>query len=101
VDLDHIEDGLRAVDLLEIMNNFQDGRFGSIQVQTCVGLKRVTPWRAEENDDEMIGWVPLRGHEVLVTTADEFDRRIEMRDIPGRQIEDRRLNLKTDPLCAG
>ena len=74
---------------------------GTIQVQARVRLKCVTPWRGEENDDEMIGRVPPRAHEVLVTTADEFDRRVEVREVPGRQVEDGGVNLKTDAFCAG
>jgi hypothetical protein len=50
--------------------------------------ERVSPWRREKNDDEMIARVPSRSHEVLVTAVDEFDRRIKMHDIPGREIED-------------
>ncbi len=46
----------------------------------------------------MIGRVPPRAHEVLVTTVDEFDGRGEVHDIPGRQIEDGGLDLKTDAL---
>ena len=83
------------------MNNFQNGGVGTIQVQAGVRLKRVTPWRAEENDDEMIGWVLPRAHEVLVTTADEFDWCFEVRDIPACEVEDCRLNFKTDAACAG
>jgi hypothetical protein len=45
--------------------------------------------------------VPPRTNQVLVAAADKFDRRAEVGDIPGRQIEDNRLDLKTDALCAG
>jgi hypothetical protein len=100
VNLRHIKNGLRAVDLLEIVNNLQNRWLGTVEVQARVWLKRVAPWRAEENDDEMIGRMPPRAHEVLVTAADEFDRRVEVRDIPGRQVEDGGLNLKTDALRA-
>ena len=40
--------------------------------------------------------MPQRSHEVLVTAVDEFDRRVNVRDIPRRQIEDGRVDLKID-----
>src|SRR6516165_10030628 len=98
VDLRHIEHGLRPMDLLEIMNNLQNRRLGTVQVQACVGLKRIAPWRAEENDNEMIARMLPRAHEVLTTAADEFDRRVKVRDIAARQVEDGGLDLKTDAL---
>jgi hypothetical protein len=101
VNLRHIKYGLRAVDLLEITNNFQNRWLGTVEVQPRARLKRVAPWRAEENDDEMIGRVSPRAHEVLVTAADKFDGRGKVRDIPGRQVEDGGIDLKTDALCAG
>ena len=78
------------------MNDFQDRRFGAVEVQARVRPERVSPWRREKNDDEMIARVPSRSHEVLVTAVDEFDRRIKVHDIPGREIEDGGLDLKTD-----
>jgi tripartite-type tricarboxylate transporter receptor subunit TctC len=60
VNLRHIKYGLGAVDLLEIINNLQNRRLGTVEVQAGARLKRVAPWRAEENDDEMIGRVPRR-----------------------------------------
>ena len=58
MDLRHIKHGLRAVDLLEIMNNLQNRWLGTVEVQAGVRSKRVAPWRAEENDNQMIGGVP-------------------------------------------
>jgi len=101
VDLNHIEDGLRAVDLLEIVNDFQNRWLGTIKVQARIRLKRVSPWRGDENDDEMIGRVRSRSHKVLITAVDEFDRPVEVRDIPSRQVEDGGLDLKTYTLGTG
>ena len=101
MDLNHIEDGLRAVDLLEIVNDFQNRWLGTIKVQARVRLKRVSPWRGDENDDEMIGRVRSRSHEVLITAVDEFNRPVEVRDIPSRQVEDGGLDLKTYTLGTG
>jgi hypothetical protein len=84
MDLRHIEHGLRPIDLLEIMNNLQNRRLGTVEVQACVWQKRIAPWRAEENDNEMIGRVPPRAHEVLITAVDELDRRAEVRDVAAR-----------------
>jgi hypothetical protein len=100
VNLRHIKDRLRAVDLLEIMNDFQNRWLGSVEVQARVRPERVSPWRREKNDDEMIARVPPQSHEVLVTAVDEFDWRAKVRDIPSRQIEDGGLDLKTNTLCA-
>jgi hypothetical protein len=55
VNLRHIKHGLRAVDLLKIMNNLQNRWLGTVEAQASVRLKRVAPWRTEENDDEIIG----------------------------------------------
>jgi hypothetical protein len=87
---------LRAVDLLEIINDFQDWWFGAVEMQACVRPERVSPWRREKNDDEMIAGVLSRSHEVLVTAVDEFDRRLEAGNILGCQIEDGGLDLETD-----
>ena len=100
MDLRHIKHGLRAVDLLEIMNNLQDRWLGPVEVQAGVRSKRVAPWRAEENDNQMIGGVPPRAHKVLVTAGHEFDRCAKVRDSPGGQVEYGGLDLKTDALCA-
>jgi hypothetical protein len=48
VNLRHIKDRLRAVDLLEIMNNFQDRWFGAVEVQARVRPERVSPMEARE-----------------------------------------------------
>src|SRR5262249_54201698 len=69
------------------MNNLQDRWLGPVEVQAGVRSKRVAPWRAEENDNQMIGGGPPRAHEVLVTAGHEFDRCAEVRDIPGGQVE--------------
>src|SRR6476659_7653468 len=96
VNLRHIKDGLRAIDLLEVMNDFQDRWLGTVEVQARVRPECVSPWKREKNDDEMIAEVPLRSHEVLVIAVDEFDRCVKVLDIPSRQIEDGGLDLKTD-----
>jgi len=82
------------------MNNLQNRWLGTVEVQAGVRSKRVAPWRAEENDNQMIGGVPPRAHEFLVTAGHEFDRCAEVRDIPGGQVEHGGLDLKTDALCA-
>ena len=96
VDLRHIKDGLGAVDLFEIMHDFQDWWFGAVEVQARVRPERVSPRRCEKDDDKMIARVPPRSHEVLVTAVDEFDRRLKLRDVAGRQIEDGGLDFKTN-----
>ena len=68
----------------------------TVRISTAESQSTVSPWRREKNDNEMIARVPPRFHEVLVTAVDEFDRRVNVRDIPRRQIEDGRLDLKTD-----
>ena len=83
------------------MNNFQNGWLGTIQVQPRVRLKRITPWRAEKYDDEMIGGMFPQAHKVFVTAVDEFDWRVEVSNISRGQFEDRRLDLKTDAPRAG
>src|SRR5262245_21981550 len=93
--------GLRAVDLLEIMNDLQNRWLGTVEVQACIRLERVAPWRAEKNDDEIIGRMLPRAHQILVTAANKVDRRVEVRDILGRQVKDGRLDLKTDAPCTG
>src|SRR5262245_34017286 len=59
-------------------------------------LKRIAPWRREENDHKMIGWMATCFQKFLVTAVNEFDRRVEVRDIPARQIEHIGFDLKTD-----
>src|SRR5262249_38668922 len=58
------------------------------------------PWRAEENDNQMIGGVPPRAHESLVTAGHEFDRCAEVGDIPGGQVEHGGLHLQNHALFA-
>ena len=96
VNLRHIKDGLRAVDLLEIIYDFQDRWLGAVEVQARVRPERVSPRRREKDDDKMIARVPPRSHKLLITALCEFDRRLKLHNIPGRQIEDGGLDLKTD-----
>src|SRR5262245_53178256 len=70
-------------------------------MQACVCPKRIAPRRSNENDDEVIDGVPPRSHEALVIAVDEFDRRVDVRDIPDRQVENDGLELKTDTLGTG
>jgi hypothetical protein len=66
VNLGYIENRLGAVDLLEIPNNLENGRLGTVQMQARIGSQRITPWRPKENHDQMIGRVPPHGDQVLV-----------------------------------
>ena len=101
MDLSHIEHGLRAVDLLEIVNDFQNRWLGKIKVQARVRLKRVAPRRGDENDDEMIGGVRPRSREVLVTAVNEFDRRVEVRDLWVVKSKTEGSTSKPIPLAPG
>jgi hypothetical protein len=47
------------------MNDFQDRWLRAVEVQAPVRPERVSPWRREKNDNEMIARVRPRSHEVL------------------------------------
>ena len=70
-------------------------------MQACIRLKRVAPRWAEEYNGEMISRMPPYTHEVLVTAADEFNRRVEVCDVPACQVENTRIDFKTNTFCAG
>src|SRR4029453_16101079 len=92
----HIEDGLRAVDLLEIINNFQNRWLGSAEVQPGMRLEGIAPRGSEKDDDKIIGGGAAPIQVVLVTAVDKLDLRVEVTDIPSRQIEDGGFDFKTD-----
>ena len=50
VHLGDIQDRLRPIDLLEILNDFQNGWLGSVEVQAGRRLQGVSPRRPEEDN---------------------------------------------------
>jgi hypothetical protein len=50
----HIKRRLRAIDLLEISNDFQDRRFGSVEVQAGHRMEGISPRRGQEDNDTML-----------------------------------------------
>ena len=70
MNLGDIKYGLRTVDLFEVSNDFENGRLSPVEVQTRVRLKRVSPWRGEEDYDKAIRRVFLGAHKMLVTALD-------------------------------
>jgi hypothetical protein len=53
MNLRYIKHRLGAVDLLEIPNDFQNGRFSSVEVQAGHIMEGISP-RSEEDNDNMI-----------------------------------------------
>ena len=96
-----VEDRLRSVHLLEIMNDLENRRLRAVKMQARIGTKCVTPRRAEESHNQMIGRVSVGGDQILIAPADELNRCVEVSDIPGGQIKNCGFDLKADPLRAG
>jgi hypothetical protein len=92
----HIKRRLRAVDLLEISNDFQDGRFGSVEVQAGDRMEGISPRRGQEDNDTMLRRMFVGAYQILVTTLNKLDRSLEVRDVARRQVKDGRLDLETD-----
>jgi hypothetical protein len=64
---------LRAVYLLKIPDDFQNGRLGPIEVQASHRMKRVSPWRGKKNDNAAIYGVLPGPYEILVAAVDQFN----------------------------
>ena len=62
VHLGDIQDRLRPIDLLEILNDFQNGWLGSVEVQAGRRLQGVSPRRPEEDNDKMVCGMFFRSH---------------------------------------
>src|SRR5215475_2274435 len=93
-----VKNRLRSVYILEIVNDLEYGRLCAIEMQPRVRTKSVTPRWAKKNYNKIIRRMSVRGHQILIATADEINRRVEVSDILNRQIINDRFDLKTNPL---
>jgi hypothetical protein len=98
--LRHIKYRLRAVDPLKVTDDFQNGRFGPVEVQAGHRMKRVSPWRGKKNDNAAIYGVLDGPYEILVAAVDQFNWSVKVRNIARRQIKNGRLNLETNSFGA-
>ena len=94
--LRHVEHRLRTIDLLEIANDLENRRLCSIEMQTGHRMEGVAPRWRQKGDNQVVAGMPARGQVVFVAAKHQIDRRVQLRDIAGGQVEHSLLDLKAD-----